>query len=68
MKKFGDTVMCGLSLGIILKGEKKRKWTYYWVVFNDCTIATSDWDDEVVTCEYLREDKLEAMKEGNEKA
>jgi len=58
-KQFGDLVMVGLNPGVVVGVDKKRKWTYYAVVFVDALFTSSDFHDTLVEYEYLREDKLE---------
>jgi len=57
-KQFGDIVMVGLSPGVIIGMEKKRKWTYYFVVFRDAELTNNDWRDYLVEYDVIREDRL----------
>ena len=57
-KRFGDLVFIGLCPGVVIGINKKRKWTYYDVVFEDFEYCGSDFHDQLVTYETVREDRL----------
>lgn len=58
MKKFGDLVYVGLAKGVVIQATKKRKWTYYDIMFEDAEQTSNDWHDNLVVYETYREDKL----------
>lgn len=58
MKQFGDVIYIGLSKGIVIKATKKRKWTYYDIVFEGAEQTMNDWIDNLVEYETYREDKI----------
>jgi hypothetical protein len=58
MKQFGDTIMVGLRPGVVVGMEKKRKWVYYFVVFQGADLTCNDWHDYLIEYDVIREDKL----------
>lgn len=58
--RFGDIVTVGLQEAIVIRVEKKRKWTYYDVIFEDYETTSNDWQDNLLPYETFREDALQS--------
>lgn len=58
MKKFGDVIQYGDVKAVIVRVEKKKKWTYYWIVPEDFEFTGNDWQDYLIGPNYNREDEI----------
>lgn len=60
--KFGDVIKFGVQKGVVISGIKKRKHTYYEIIWEELDYSCNDWDCNLVRYDTLREDELELIK------
>ena len=60
MKGFGEKIVVGDRVGVVVKGVQKRTYIHYEILFEDAEQSASDWHDQVRVTEILREDDIEA--------
>lgn len=44
--------------GVVVRADKKKKYWYYWVIWEDFEVTGNDWEDDLISADYIREDKV----------